>query len=135
MYCENMGMCCLANHNELLENALRMPSSDMSDFSGSDSEGGVPVSLNCGACWKSLNRLIEDVCDQEERTCPTCTKKAHKLLMSAILVEPAKTMPSEAAESSSVTLIPTNEVAGEEIGNGDGNGVDIGDDDKVNDDT
>jgi hypothetical protein len=114
---------------------LRMPSSDISDFSDSDLEEGVPVSLDCGACKKKF-KSTDRGCDQDERTCSTCTKKAHRLLMSAFLVEPGKTKPVEAAVSSSVISNPANEVADKDIGNdADGNGVGIGDAGKDSDDT
>jgi len=71
-----------------------MDNSDQSDFSMSDGEEeGPDVSLECGSCKKKF-KSHDRGCDVDERTCSTCTKKAHKLLLDAFRVQPASLTPA-----------------------------------------
>ncbi len=107
-----------------------MPNSDFSDFSDSDSDGGPPVSLECGECKKKF-KSTDRGCDTDERTCSTCTKKAHKALMNAFMVDPAQKMPSEAAAAPTTNIDDAEESVDKGDTSGDANKGGV--DERVND--
>ena len=71
-----------------------MDNSDQSDFSVSDGEEeGPAVSLECETCKKKF-KSHDRGCDVDERTCSTCTQKAHKVLFDAFRIQPASLTPA-----------------------------------------
>ena len=92
-----------------------MDNLDQSDFSVSDGEEeGPAVSLECGSCKKKF-KSHDRGCDVDERTCSTCTKKAHKLLLDAFRVQPAPLTPATDPTALAFdSTTPTNNTSGVE---------------------
>lgn len=82
-----------------------MAESDFSSLSDSEEDGGPPVSLNCGSC-KKIFKSSDRGCDTDERTCSTCTKKVHKALKNAFMVDTEQEKPSETAAPSTLNILP-----------------------------